>query len=217
MNDFLQLVASRQSDRAYDMSRAVEPEKLERILEAARLSPSACNAQPWRFVVITDPELSVKVGKATAGLGMNKFAKDAPVHILVVEESMNITSFLGAKIKDKYFPLIDIGIATAHITLAAESEGLGSCILGWFDEKEIKKLTGIPANKRLLLDITIGYPAKDKRKKQENLKIRLFRTTIINGIAISLSATLYLRFCSTLPVLSSVFPTARGILYPYLS
>lgn len=217
MNDFLQLVASRQSDRAYDMSRAVEPEKLERILEAARLSPSACNAQPWRFVVITDPELSVKVGKATAGLGMNKFAKDAPIHILVVEESMNITSFLGAKIKDKYFPLIDIGIATAHITLAAESEGLGSCILGWFDEKEIKKLTGIPANKRLLLDITIGYPAKDKRKNQENPKIRLFRTTIINGIAISLSATLYLRFCSTLPVLSSVFPTARGILYPYLS
>ena len=72
---------------------------------------------------------------------MNKFAKDAPVHILVVEESMNVTSFLGAKIKDKYFPLIDIGIATAHITLAAESEGLGSCILGWFDEKEIKKLT----------------------------------------------------------------------------
>lgn len=123
MNDFLQLAASRQSDRAYDMSRAVEPEKLERILEAARLSPSACNAQPWRFVVITDPELAVKVGKATAGLGMNKFAKDAPVHILVVEESMNITSFLGAKIKDKYFPLIDIGIATAHITLAAESEG----------------------------------------------------------------------------------------------
>lgn len=170
MNDFLQLVASRQSDRAYDMSRSVEPEKLERILEAARLSPSACNAQPWRFVVITDPELSVKVGKATAGLGMNKFAKDAPVHILVVEESMNITSFLGAKIKDKYFPLIDIGIAAAHITLAAESEGLGSCILGWFDEKEIKKLTGIPANKRLLLDITIGYPEKPKRKKSRKAK-----------------------------------------------
>ena len=141
MEDFLKLVAARQSDRAYDMSRPVEPEKLERILEAARLAPSACNAQPWKFVVINDPELSVKVGKATAGLGMNKFAKDAPVHILVVEESMNVTSFLGAKIKDKYFPLIDIGIATAHITLAAESEGLGSCILGWFDEKEIKKLT----------------------------------------------------------------------------
>ncbi len=173
MEDFLQLVASRQSDRAYDRSRPVEREKLERILEAARLAPSACNAQPWKFVVITDSELSVKVGKATAGLGMNKFAKDAPVHILVVEESMNITSFLGAKIKDKYFPLVDIGIAAAHITLAAESEGLGSCILGWFDEKEIKKLIGIPANKRLLLDIIIGYPVKEKRKKSRKPKDKI--------------------------------------------
>ncbi len=165
MKDFLSLVEARQSDRAYDLDRPVESEKLERILEAARLAPSACNAQPWRFVVITDPELAVKVGKATAGLGMNKFAKNAPVHILIVEESANLTSFLGSKIKDKYFPLVDIGIAAAHISLAAEDEGLGSCILGWFDEKEIKKLTGIPESKRLLLDITIGYPVKDKRKK----------------------------------------------------
>ena len=159
--DFLQLVLSRQSDRAYDKERPVEAEKLERILEAGRLAPSACNAQPWKFVVITDRELALKVGKAAAGLGMNKFAKDAPVHILIVEESANITSLLGGKVKDKHFPLIDIGI----ITLAAESEGLGSCILGWFDEKEIKRLTGIPASKRLLLDVAIGYPVKEKRKK----------------------------------------------------
>ena len=140
-------------------------EKLERVLEAARLAPSACNAQPWRFVVITDKELAQKAGKAAAGLGMNKFAKDAPVHILVVEESANITSLLGGKVKGKHFPLIDIGIAAAHISLAAEAEGLGSCILGWFDEKELKQLAGIPASKRLLLDIVIGYPAKEKRKK----------------------------------------------------
>lgn len=168
--DFLQLVMSRQSDRAYDKERSVEPEKLERILEAARLAPSACNAQPWKFVVVTDRELSRKVGKAAAGLGMNKFAKDAPVHILIVEESANITSLLGGKVKDKYFPLIDVGIAAAHIVLAAESEGLGSCILGWFDEKEIKQLTGIPASKRLLLDIIVGYPLKEKRKKIRKVK-----------------------------------------------
>ncbi len=170
MKDFLELASSRQSDRAYDKTRVVEREKLERILEAARLSPSACNAQPWRFVVVTDPELSVKVGKATAGLGMNKFAKDAPVHILIVEDSANISSLLGSKIKDKHFPLIDIGIAAAHITLAAEAEGLGSCILGWFDEKELKKLLGIPSSKRLLLDITIGYPVKEKRPKSRKAK-----------------------------------------------
>ena len=162
--DFLQLAASRQSDRAYE-HRPVEREKLERILQAACLAPSACNAQPWKFVVVDDPELARRVGKAAAGLGMNRFAKEAPVHILIVEESMNVTSFLGAKIKDKYFPLIDIGIATAHITLAAESEGLGSCIMGWFDEKEIKQLVGIPAGKRLLLDVAVGYAAKPKRKK----------------------------------------------------
>ena len=108
---------------------------------------------------------SLGVGKAAAGLGMNKFAKDAPVHILVVEESANITSRLGGKLKGKHFPLIDIGIVAAHMVLAAESEGLGSCILGWFDEKEIKSLTGIPSSKRVLLDILIGYPVKEKRKK----------------------------------------------------
>ena len=162
--DFLDLVASRQSDRAYT-DEPVSPEQVELILEAARLAPSACNAQPWRFVAITDPELAHAVGKATAGLGMNKFAKSAPVHILVVEEAMNATSYIGGRVKDKYFPLLDIGIATAHITLAAEAQGLGSCVLGWFDEKEIKRLTGIPQKKRLLLDITIGHPAGPKRKK----------------------------------------------------
>lgn len=169
-SDFLQLVLSRQSDRAYDKERPVETEKLERILEAGRLAPSACNAQPWKFVVITDRELAVKIGKAASGLGMNKFAKDAPVHILVVEESANITSMLGGKVKDKHFPLIDIGIAAAHITLAAESEGLGSCMIGWFDEKEMKRLAGIPSSKRVLLDITIGYPVKEKRKKMRKPK-----------------------------------------------
>ena len=164
-DDFLQLVVSRQSDRAFDLERKVEQEKLEKILEAGRMSPSACNAQPWKFVVITEEELARKVGKAAAGLGMNKFAKDAPVHILIVEESANITSMLGGKVKGKHFPLIDIGIAAAYITLAAENEGLGSCMLGWFDEKEIKQLVGIPASKRLLLDILIGYPVKEKRKK----------------------------------------------------
>lgn len=164
-DDFLQLILSRQSDRAYDKTRDVEADKLERVLEAGRLAPSACNAQPWKFVVVTDKELGLKIGKSVAGLGMNKFAKDAPVHILVVEESANITSMLGGKVKGKHFPLIDIGIVAAHLVLAAESEGLGSCILGWFDEDKIKALTAIPESKRLLLDIVIGYPVKEKRKK----------------------------------------------------
>lgn len=163
--NFLELVKSRQSDRKFDKTRTVEKEKLVRILEAARLAPSACNAQPWKFVVVTDPDKTAAIGKACASFFMNGFAKDAPVHVLVVEESANITSMLGARIKDKYFPLIDIGIAASHISLAAESVGLGSCILGWFDEKRLKSIAGIPAGKRLLLDIVIGYPAGTKREK----------------------------------------------------
>lgn len=169
-NDFLNLVLSRQSDRAFDKQRIVEVEKIERILEAARFAPSACNAQPWRFVVVNDPVLAEKVGKAVSGLGMNKFAKEAPVHILIIEESANFTSFLGGKVKDKHFPLIDIGISAAHLILAAESEGLGSCVLGWFDEKEIKKLVGIPSSKRLLLDVVVGYPLKGKKPKSRKDK-----------------------------------------------
>ncbi len=165
MKDFLKLASSRQSDRAYDKTKPVEEYKISYILEAARMAPSACNAQPWRFVVVTEPDLVLRIGKAAAGLGMNKFAKDAPVHILVIEESANITSFIGSKIKDKHFPLIDIGIVSAHIILAAEEQGLGSCVLGWFDEKVIKQIAGIPSSKRLLLDIVIGYATKSDRPK----------------------------------------------------
>ena len=158
------LITKRFSVRDYE-TRKIEKEKLEKIVESGRLAPSWMNVQPWKFVVVTEPDLVLRLGKAAAGLGMNKFAKDAPVHILVIEESANITSFLGSKIKDKHFPLIDIGIVSAHIVLAAEEQGLGSCILGWFDEKAIKQMVGIPSSKRLLLDIVIGYAAKPDRPK----------------------------------------------------
>jgi nitroreductase len=165
MNSFLELAQSRQSDRAYEPGRAIERDVLERILEAARLAPSACNGQPWHFTVVTEPELLVEVGKATASLGMNKFVKDASALVLVTLENTNITSRLGCGIKDKDFPMMDLGIASAYITLAAEDEGVGSCILGWFDEKKIKDLVGIPHKKRLMLIISLGYAAKPKRKK----------------------------------------------------
>ena len=138
---------------------------LERIVEAGRLAPSACNGQPWHFTVITEPQLLVEVGKATSSLGMNRFVKNASALVLITLEPTNITSKLGCGIKDKDFPIMDLGIASAYITLAAEDEGLGSCILGWFDEKKIKELVGIPQKKRLMLIVSIGYTVKPKRRK----------------------------------------------------
>ena len=165
MKSFLELAAARQSDRVYEPGRVIGRDVLGRILEAGRLAPSACNGQPWHFTVVTEPELLAEVGKATSSLGMNKFVKDASALVLITLESTNMTSRLGCGIKDKDFPMMDLGIASAYITLAAEDEGVGSCILGWFDEKKIKELVGIPQKKRLMLIISLGYNTKPKRRK----------------------------------------------------
>lgn len=165
MKSFLELAAARQSDRSYEPGRVIGRDVLERILEAGRLAPSACNGQPWHFTVVTEPQLLVEVGKATSSLGMNRFVKDASALVLITLEPTNITSKLGCGIKDKDFPIMDLGIASAYMTLAAEDEGIGSCILGWFDEKKIKELVGIPQKKRLMLIISLGYNLKPKRKK----------------------------------------------------
>ena len=167
MINFSDLVKHRQSDRAFD-SRPVEKEKLMRILETARLAPSACNSQPWHFIVVDEPELKNEVADATSNrvLGLNHFTKQAPVHLIVVEEKVNLSSGFGGWMKDKNFAHIDIGIVAAHICLAAEEEGLGSCILGWFNEERMKKLLHIPDKRRVLLDIVIGYSSQDKRDKK---------------------------------------------------
>ena len=164
--DFKSLVLNRQSDRNY-LDRTVEREKLEVILECARLSPSACNAQPWHIIVVDNSEIKNKIADATSEkiLGMNHFTKQAPVHLVIVEESANFTSNFGGWVKRKHFPLIDIGIIAGHICLAAASEGLGSCMIGWFDESKVKKILGVPASKRVQLIITLGYPALKTRPK----------------------------------------------------
>jgi nitroreductase len=167
MKSFLELVKSRQSDRAYDPSRPVEPEKLAYILEAARLAPSACNAQPWKFIVVSDPEVKAQTAPA---FGKSHFSNQAPAYIVIVEESANFTSSIGSTIKGKHFPHMDLGIAAAHLTLAAADQGLGSCIVGWFDEKKLRKVLGIPSSKRPVLVITLGYaaqPFRDKKRKEE--------------------------------------------------
>ncbi len=164
--DFLTLTQNRQSDRSY-LDKPVENEKLEKILECARMAPSACNAQPWKIIIVDDPELRNKIADATSekAIGMNHFTKQAPLHLIIIEESGNLTSTLGGWVKRKHFPLIDIGILAEHICLAAADEGLGSCMIGWFDETKIRKLLAVPSSKRILLVITIGYPAKETRKK----------------------------------------------------
>lgn len=164
---FLILARSRQSDRKYS-DRVVEKEKIERIIEAGRTAPSACNAQPWKFIVVDDKKLLEQLADAASAklLGMNGFVNQAPLQIVVVREQPNFSSKIGGTIKDKDYSLIDIGIACQTMCLQAEAEGLGSCMIGWFDEERVKKILSIPKSKRVELLITIGYSLSSKREKR---------------------------------------------------
>lgn len=163
----LELIQKRQSVRKYS-GKTVEKEKISHCIEAARLAPSACNAQPWKYIVIDEPELKNKVARETFSVvaPFNKFALQAPVIIAIVMEKPNFLSQFGGRVKDKDFYLIDIGITAEHFCLQAAEEGLGTCIIGWFNEKAVIKLLSIPSRKRIGLLITVGYAADEPRQKK---------------------------------------------------
>ena len=165
--NILDLIISRQSDRKYS-DRPVEKEKLERIIEAGRMAPSACNAQPWKFIIVTDQNLILNIAEAASArlIGMNSFVSQAPVILVIIRENPNMSSRVGGTIKRKDYSLIDIGIATENICLQAKAEGIGSCIIVWFDEKELRSFLKIPRSKRVELLITLGYSLSEQREKR---------------------------------------------------
>jgi len=165
MEEFFNLIIKRQSCRKY-LDKPVEKEKIMKCIEAARIAPSACNSQPWHFIVVNNKELSSKVAMCLQDQVMNKFTSQCQSFIIVVEESGNLTSRAGALMKQQDYRSIDLGIATEHLCLAATEQNLGTCILGWFNEKELKKLLNINKLKRIRLVVTIGYPEnKEIRNK----------------------------------------------------
>ena len=165
--NFTEIAQNRQSCRSYDASRDVEQEKLNAILESARLAPSACNAQPYKITVCRG-EAAAKVAKAVQGMGMNKFASDAPVLLVLSEQPYNATAALGAKVKKNDYRSIDIGIMTAYLTAEATAQGLSTCILGWLDDAEIRKICDLDAPVRLV--VTLGYAKEDDKLRQKKRK-----------------------------------------------
>ena len=165
--NFTEIAENRQSCRRYDTSRMVEKEKLDCILAAARLSPSACNGQPYQITVCKG-ETAKKVAKTTQGMGMNKFATDAPVLIVLSEKPYVKTAAFGAKIKNNDYRSIDIGIVSAYITAEATAHGLGTCILGWFEDTKIREICGLDGAVRLV--ITLGYASTDDKLRIKKRK-----------------------------------------------
>lgn len=168
--DFMDIALNRQSCRNYDPSRMVEEEKLQALAEAFRLSPSACNAQPYHLTICRG-DAARQAAQATMGMGMNKFAAKAPVMAVISEESYSKTAALGAKVKDNDYRSMDIGIAAAHFVAQAHDMGLATCILGWFDDKKIRLLCGLEKPVRLV--IALGYAAPEDKlrpKKRKEIK-----------------------------------------------
>ena len=168
--NFREIAESRYSCRKYDETRAVEQEKLDAILESGILSPSACNSQPYHITVCTG-EKAKAAGKCAQGMGMNSFATEAPVVLVISEKPYNRTAAVGAKLKHNDYRSIDIGILTAYLTAEATAPGLGTCILGWFDNDKLKKLCALEGDVRLL--VTVGYPADTLRPKKRKDKEEL--------------------------------------------
>jgi len=168
---FKELILARQSVRRY-AGTPVEPEKLQQCLEAARLAPSASNSQPWKFIVVDKEPLRTEIAKATFSdiQLINKYTLLAPVIIVIVMEKAKLITRLAMWVKKKEWPLIDIGITAEHFCLQAAELGLGTCMIGWFDEDTIKKLLQIPSDKSIGLLISVGYavegyPLRNKIRK----------------------------------------------------
>ena len=174
--NFYEIAQNRQSCRSYDATRAVEEDKLNAILEAVRLAPSACNGQPYHLTVCRG-EVAKAVAKATMGMGLNKFSIDAPVLIVISEEPYCKTAALGAKVKGNDYRSIDIGIAAAYLTAEATAQGLDTCILGWLDDEKIREICSLSHPVRLV--VTLGYAKENdklrtkKRKEIDELVTKL--------------------------------------------
>ncbi len=154
--DLFEAVGGRYSCRNYQ-DRPVEEEKLARILEAARLAPSASNRQEWRFIVVTDAAVRAKLVDMAH---KQKFVGQAPVVIVACAVTDGHLMACG----QSCYP-IDVAIALEHIALAATALGLGTCWIGAFDEEPVKKLLGIPAEVRVVELMPLGYPADKPRPK----------------------------------------------------
>jgi len=165
--DFSELIKTRQSVRNFD-GRPVDREILDKCIEAARLSPSACNAQPWKFIIVDEPKLVKKVASCTYGgvVQFNKFTDDAAAFAVVVMEPGTVSSKAGAVFSNTDYAYTDMGMAVEHFCLQAADMELGTCILGWSRPRALKKILSIPMKKKMGLLIAIGYERNPKLRKK---------------------------------------------------
>jgi nitroreductase len=169
MADFFELVAQRESCRKYS-DRPVEREKLVKLIEAARLTPSACNSQPWKFVVVDDPQIVPEVAKTVQHFGVNEYFANVKSFIVILEEHATLMPKVACFLDSQYWAKGDLGAATYGLTLEAASLGLGTCIIGLFDRPKLIQLLDLPKGQRFFLVVAVGYPETEKEARPKQRK-----------------------------------------------
>lgn len=169
--DLYDCIQARYSVRAYQ-DKEIPNEVLRRVMEAARLAPSASNRQDWKFIIIKDPELKQQVAEAAR---RQMFIAQAP--IIIAGVSLNPDRLMSCEVPAY---AVDFGIAMEHIALAAVAEGLGTCWIGDFSQSKIKQLLQVPEEYKVVELMPIGYPASPPRTK---VRKRLEEIISINKFA----------------------------------
>jgi len=164
--NFNELMQNRRSVRKYSPD-PVPRELIDRCIEAARLAPSACNGQPWYFIVVDNTEDKNRLCEAAFGgiYSSNKFVRKAPVIIVVVTDERSYQTKAGGFFRNIKYALVDIGIAGEHLALQATELGLGTCWLGWFSERGVRKALNLPKSTKIDILFSLGYPADSERPK----------------------------------------------------
>ena len=165
MENFSELILRRESCRNYT-GEPVDTELIMKCVNAARLSPSACNSQPWKYYIVNDSENAQKVRDCIQHENMNKFADKCPAFAVVTEQPAALKPHIAARFDSQKWSQIDIGLTVAHYCLQAADLGLGTCIIGWMDEDKLHATLGIDSNIKIRLVIATGYSADEAPRKK---------------------------------------------------
>ena len=168
MENFMSLAEKRRSCRSFIPKKQIPLTDLEKCVDAALIAPSACNSQPWKFIIITSGDMmeTVKSSASKGAYSMNSFASDASAFIAVVSERPKIPAMIGSLIRGTDFRSIDTGIACENLVLQAADIGIATCILGWFDEKKLRKALRVPRGRKIELLIALGYDSRGSSGKR---------------------------------------------------
>jgi nitroreductase len=169
--EFIELASKRYSVRGFS-NQEIKDKDLEALGVAARLTPSGCNSQPWKVIIVKSPALVAQVAQCGMQLGMNSFLTTAKAFVIILEVKTKLMRKIGGLLDSQYFAKQDLGACMYGITLEAASLGIGSCIIGMFDREKLVEVLNLDSNTSVFGYVALGYPTTNEvpTKLRKDLK-----------------------------------------------